>query len=88
VHRIGSRVGGESHLLEHAPRLGGGLLSTVDQPHVLTHRGRQEWFEQRVVRAAEDERVHLAGQEWIEVAVRHEASGLVVQPAFFHQRHE
>src|SRR5262245_18275648 len=52
------------------------LGARVDQPHVATHRALQEWREQRVVRAAEDQAVEIRRAQLREVLGRHEPRGV------------
>ena len=48
----------------------------------------QERFEQRVVGAAEDECVGVVGEDGFQVFAHGEAGDVVLQPAFFHERHQ
>ena len=48
----------------------------------------QERFEQRVVGAAEDEGVGVVGEDGFQVFAHGEAGDVVLQPAFFHERHQ
>lgn len=74
---LGERLGG---------RFGGGD-GGIDQGDVLRFFADQG-LEQREVGAAEDECVDVVHQERFEVFAHGQAGYFVVEPAFFHQRHE
>src|SRR5674476_1277167 len=78
----------EVALDERAPGLRGGLRGAVDELYPRARDAREERDEQRIVRAAEHDRVHLRVGEGLEILARDEARRLAVGPSLFHERDE
>src|SRR5204863_306805 len=65
-----------------------GLLGGVHERDVRTHDTREQRLQQRVVRAAEYQRFDAGTPQRLQVLAGDELGRRVIEPAFFHERHE
>ena len=74
--------------LEHPARFAGGLFGAVDEPDVVAHDAPQQRLEQRVVCAAEDERVDVRIDHGAEIFLRDETCRFALEPPFLDEWNE
>src|SRR5205823_5821285 len=65
-----------------------GLFGGIHQRHTRTHHAGEQRLQQRVVRAAEHQRLDAGTPQRLQVLAGDELGRRVIEPAFFHERHE
>ena len=78
----------EIALLECAARFRGRLRRAVDEPHAGPRELAEERREQRIMRAAEHDRVDLRLGERLEIFARDESRRVAIGPSLLDERHE
>lgn len=78
----------EAGALEDLVNVAGGLLGGVDEGDAAPHELAEEWAEERVVGAPEDEDVDVDLPDRAEVLLRDEAGGRMVEPPLLDERDE
>lgn len=83
----GVRSGGaiEAVTGEFAGESGGGVLRGVDERDAGAEDALDHWFQERVVRAGEDDGIDLRGFHWGEIFLEDEMRGLVRKPILLDQ---